>query len=218
LKKGTIPEIAAVMALCFGPLVALSLIAVFSRKTTTLTDGRLFGIVAYELAAMAAATAILRARGWTLRDLAPERPGPVDVAIGLGAALAAVAATIFLAMLARRATGAWHAGPELTVAKGSLHLAPILLASLVNPLFEEFLVCAFPIAAWRKGGGSGWAPIHISVAVRVAYHLYQGTSGVIGILPLGLAFALWYDRTRRVWPLAIAHCALDFFPLWLRTM
>jgi membrane protease YdiL (CAAX protease family) len=45
--------------------------------------------------------------------------------------------------------------------------------------------------------------------VRASYHLYQGWGGFAGNLAMGLIFAFAFSRTRRVWPLVIAHALLD---------
>ena len=45
--------------------------------------------------------------------------------------------------------------------------------------------------------------------VRGSYHLYQGIGGFFGNLVMGLIFGWWFQRTRRVLPLMIAHFAID---------
>ncbi|MFD1296210.1 CPBP family intramembrane glutamic endopeptidase [Lysobacter gummosus] len=62
--------------------------------------------------------------------------------------------------------------------------------------------------------GFGW-PIYYSLSaalsgqppapIRIAYHLYQGSAGVVSIVPMGLAYAWLYARTGRLWPLVLAH-------------
>ena len=45
--------------------------------------------------------------------------------------------------------------------------------------------------------------------LRGSYHLYQGFGGGLGNLVTGIVFALWWMRTRRLWPLVLAHTLLD---------
>jgi membrane protease YdiL (CAAX protease family) len=46
-------------------------------------------------------------------------------------------------------------------------------------------------------------------------HLYQGVGPAATILCLGLAYALFFHRTRRLWPLVVAHGAFDLTQLVL---
>jgi membrane protease YdiL (CAAX protease family) len=45
--------------------------------------------------------------------------------------------------------------------------------------------------------------------LRGSYHLYQGYGGFIGNAVMGVLFGLWFQRTRRVWPLIVAHFLID---------
>jgi len=48
-----------------------------------------------------------------------------------------------------------------------------------------------------------------------ALHLYQGVGPAVTILCLGLVYALYFHRTRRLWPLVVAHAAFDLTQLVL---
>ena len=45
--------------------------------------------------------------------------------------------------------------------------------------------------------------------LRGSYHLYQGFGGFLGNAVMGVVFAWLFRRTRRLWPLVIAHSLLD---------
>jgi membrane protease YdiL (CAAX protease family) len=45
--------------------------------------------------------------------------------------------------------------------------------------------------------------------LRGSYHLYQGIGGFIGNLGMGVFFAIFFVRTRRVGPLIVAHAIID---------
>lgn len=55
--------------------------------------------------------------------------------------------------------------------------------------------------------------VNISAAIRLSYHLYQGVAGVLSVVPMGLLFAIWFARTRQLWPLIVAHAIVDFIGL-----
>jgi uncharacterized protein len=55
--------------------------------------------------------------------------------------------------------------------------------------------------------------VNVSVAIRLVYHLYQGAIGVVTIIPFGLIVTWWYARTGKLWPILVAHAAIDFMGL-----
>jgi membrane protease YdiL (CAAX protease family) len=46
-------------------------------------------------------------------------------------------------------------------------------------------------------------------------HLYEGLGGAITVFFLGLGYAIWFQRTRRLWPIVIAHGLFDLTSLAL---
>lgn len=72
---------------------------------------------------------------------------------------------------------------------GKLSLGNVVLLSVVNPIFEEALLCGYIVTALKERRGF-WFAVNVSVALRVANHLYQGSMGVLSILPLGLLFTV----------------------------
>ena len=62
---------------------------------------------------------------------------------------------------------------------------------------------------WRQ---AGWRPVPIvvvSALIRGTYHLYQGFGGFLSNLVFGLLLGWLYTRTKRLWPLVIAHALID---------
>lgn len=58
----------------------------------------------------------------------------------------------------------------------------------------------------------GWSVAAIvvtSALLRGAYHLYQGVPMAIGNVVMGLVFAWWYTKYRRLGALVSAHLLLD---------
>jgi len=66
--------------------------------------------------------------------------------------------------------------------------------SIVNPIFEEVLVCGYVIRALEHTRSIAFA-VKASVAIRVSYHLYQGAIDVLGVMVDGLNWGWWFART-----------------------
>ena len=88
-----------------------------------------------------------------------------------------------------------------------------LLFSIYNAVFEELLWLALGMAAFRRFGVVPAAAI--SVALRLLAHAYQGPLALITVLPIGVLFTVYYIRTRRLWPIIVAHAFQDILALTL---
>jgi hypothetical protein len=89
---------------------------------------------------------------------------------------------------------------------------PYLLASAFqNGLAEEVVVVGFMLTRLRQLGWTNQRALAASALLRGSYHLYQGIGGFAGNFVMGLIFGWWFQRTRRVLPLVIAHTLLDSF-------
>ena len=80
--------------------------------------------------------------------------------------------------------------PHSSFSIGDLSFFAVALTVIVNPLYEENFLCGYLLSIPNPTANK-WALIEISIA------------------PLGIIFALWFDRTRNLWPIVIAHGALD---------
>lgn len=85
----------------------------------------------------------------------------------------------------------------------------LVLAAAQNGILEEVVMVGYLQTRWRQAGWSAAAAITVSAVVRGGYHLYQGFGGFLGNLVMGLVFGAIYCRTRRLWPLVLAHTLLD---------
>lgn len=87
---------------------------------------------------------------------------------------------------------------------------PVLLMSAVRAaLLEEIVLVGYLVTRLQQFGWSDRRSVASSAVLRAAYHLYQGWGGFAGNLILGLVFGAFFARTRRTWPLVIAHALLD---------
>ncbi|MGI8759722.1 MAG: CPBP family intramembrane glutamic endopeptidase [Jatrophihabitantaceae bacterium] len=85
----------------------------------------------------------------------------------------------------------------------------LLLDAAQNGIVEEVVVTAFLLTRLRQLGWSNQRALGAAALLRGGYHLYQGYGGFAGNLVMGLIFGYWFQRTRRVVPLVIAHFLLD---------
>lgn len=153
------------------------------------------------------------------RDWAPSMPrvGPrlgldfarwrFDLATGLG--LTALIGVPGLALyLAARELGLnttvsaanlteWWAGPVL------------VLIAAGNGLLEEVVVVGYLITRLRQTGWGAAAAVAFSSLLRGTYHLYQGFGAFVGNVIMGVIFSVFFLRTKRLWPLVLAHTLLD---------
>jgi membrane protease YdiL (CAAX protease family) len=87
----------------------------------------------------------------------------------------------------------------------------LLLQAAQNGVLEEIVVVGYLLTRLRQLGWSNGQALGASALLRGSYHLYQGLGGFAGNLVMGLVFGWWFQRTRRVLPLAVAHVLLDVF-------
>ncbi|MDI6099222.1 CPBP family glutamic-type intramembrane protease [Actinoplanes sp. NEAU-A12] len=85
----------------------------------------------------------------------------------------------------------------------------LILAAVQNAVLEEVIVVGYLMTRLRSLAYSPVWIIAASAVLRGSYHLYQGFGGFIGNAIMGVVFALFYLRTKRVMPLIVAHSLLD---------
>ena len=85
----------------------------------------------------------------------------------------------------------------------------LILSALQNAILEEVIVVGYLITRLRQLSLSPVALIAFSAVLRGSYHLYQGFGAFVGNAVMGVVFALFFLRTKRVMPLIVAHSLLD---------
>jgi len=204
-------EFAIVVGGAFGYFIVSSIVIASSKDLFTKThhsSNSLFALSAIEVAIMALLLPFLWARGWTIARVG-LRPSWTDLLYGIGLAVAAYAAyAVVWILFVMVAPDAASDAARVSVVANGISPAAAIVTPFINALFEEVFVAGYIITALKDKQGE-WTAINVSVAVRLAYHLYQGAVGVIAIIPLGLIFGIWYARRGRLWPLIIAHAAID---------
>jgi membrane protease YdiL (CAAX protease family) len=198
-----------------GATVGLSLASIARSgqrdavKTGAFTDAHLVSLLAYEALATLLLVPWLWRRGWRPHAIAGAPP-PMDVLRGGGVWLLAMAAyalawIIFQVMQPAAAHAIATAQPFTGVPASA---ATIVVLSIVNPVFEEFLWLGYFVARLEAPLGMRTAAV-LSVVCRTLVHAYQGPLAIIGILPVGVALTWYYGRTRRIWPVIVVHVLFD---------
>lgn len=206
-------EFGFILVGAFGYFAVKSLLAVFHPSAVPpISEKHLEFLLIYESIALMVLCVFLYWRGWTVMRFG-LKPTPKDTLIGLGLWLAVYAAyalvwTVAMAMSLRPS----YAGSYQSLTMHNLSVPTAIAISVLNPIFEETFLCGYIVTAAKQAGHT-ITGINVSVAIRVFCHLYQGSLGVIAIIPLGLIFAWWYARTGRLWPVLIAHAIFDAMAL-----
>lgn len=140
--------------------------------------------------------------GFRFRDL----PGGIP----LGAYLALI---VSIAGLGLYIVGYVHGFTRLVIPVpplGHWWTVPVLvLDALSNGLYEEVIVAGYLLHRLDQGGWRPARALWLSAVIRGSYHLYQGYGAFVGNLVMGLFFGLIWQRTRRTWPLVVAHGLID---------
>lgn len=131
-----------------------------------------------------------------------------DVAAGVGIAALVLGPALGFYLLSRTA------GFNTSIVMGDLTAAwwtiPMYcLAAFMNGTLEEVVMIGYLFTRWGQAGWRPVAMIGVSAVLRGTYHLYQGFGGFISNVVFGLLLGWLYTRTRRLWPLIIAHTVVD---------
>ncbi len=144
-------------------------------------------------------------RGW---GIGADRFGARELGIGLGFAAAIGVPGLGLVYVARQL--GLNAQIVVTSFPDVWYRIPaLLLEAFQQGIGEEVVVCAFVLIRLRQLGWSNSRALATESVLRGSYHLYQGFGGFVGNAVMGLIFGYWFQRTRRVWPLIVAHAVID---------
>jgi membrane protease YdiL (CAAX protease family) len=222
------PEIAIVLLLSLGQSAVYSIVSLtakltadkpLAQQTTTLNPTisprpyldltyQMLGIF-FALIPVALALYLLARDRIRPRDLGIDYRRPA-YDLGWGAGLAAGIGLPGLLLV----WAALQLGINAQIAPSGLNpywwTVPVLIVSAVqNSVLEEVIVVGYLITRLR---GMEFSPVWIiaaSAVLRGSYHLYQGFGGFIGNAIMGVIFAVFYLKTKRVMPLIVAHSLLD---------
>jgi CAAX protease family protein len=176
------------------------------------TSEHLLSVIIYEVPVGAAVFAFLRVRGWSLKRLG-VRFTASETLVGFGLAILN-ALVFFLVLYAFFALAApdFAKAAVAQATPGGFGLMLVIVASIINPMFEETFVCGYVVTVLKEHADVPTA-VTISTAIRLLYHLYQGPFAFLSIVPFGVVLAWWYARYGRLWPVVVAHGLQDFISL-----
>lgn len=208
-------EFLIVILVSFGYFILSNFLSVLAPGAFAhITEGHLRFLLIYESIVIIVLWKFLSVRRWHFQQLGLA-PKLKDIGTGVALAIA-----VYVAHTAIMVAVAYIAPEQITrlgrLVAPDIGLAPIVAVSILNAVFEEVFVCGYVITSIRKTRSISFA-VNVSIAIRLSYHLYQGTARLIGIFPIGLIFALWFARTGRLWPAIIAHCIIDLIGLVVST-
>lgn len=209
MRTTTTPsEALLVVGMTFGLFILLSIRAVLDGFTVPpFSNAGLLWMVLVESALAAAAIAYLYARGYAIATLlpAPSLRGSVE-----GMALFLVT-WLIAGLVAMPFAGGQSAQPiEAMIAEAKVTMPVVVLMAMINGTFEEVFLLGFLLRGLRGYGLS--VALGATLLVRLLCHLYQGPLGPIWVMGVGLAFAVYYMRSTRLWPPVFAHMLFDIVP------
>jgi membrane protease YdiL (CAAX protease family) len=130
--------------------------------------------------------------------------------LGVGVGLAAVIGIPGLGLYAVARALGLAVQVQASALNSAWWTIPVLLfAALQNALLEEVIVVGYLMERLRELRWSAPAIVVASALLRGSYHLYQGWGAFVGNAIMGLVFAEYYRRKRRVMPLVVAHTIMD---------
>jgi membrane protease YdiL (CAAX protease family) len=206
-------EFLVVIMWAFGLPIFTSILSIGQPQGAALfSDAALIGTGVFELLVAAGLLWFLQVRHWTLEKVGLSVDGRGTL-WGIALLAAVYAVTAIVQLLAQFLPVDMNTiVAQIPRSDGQLSMEVVFAVSVVNGVFEEAFVAGYAITALQQARGT-WTAINVSTAVRVLYHLYQGPFAFLTIAPMGLLFGYVYARTRRLWPLIVAHVLLDIVGL-----
>ncbi len=210
-------EFAIVIISAFGQFIVASILSIGTARTAAYTNEALASLLVGEALQFAVIAWFLRVRGWSL-DKVGLKVTLRGTGLGLGLAVASYAVFILAKLAGQHLLAVDMASAAAVYPKAAkdLDLQLVFVASAVNGVYEELFVAGYIITALTPVRGP-WTAINVSTGIRLLYHLYQGPIGILAIVPLGILYGWVYVRTRQLWPLVVAHIAIDAVGLAMAT-
>ncbi len=186
-------EFCLVLLVGFGPLAVFLLPNIIRPKPVVVNRAGVLWFPLVELMLLVPVLGIGKLRGWSLSTFGLKISWK-----GTGAGLLFLLTETVMVGVSYGA-GLIHPEPAPVLAAGRLAVVPILLITLINPVYEEALETGYFIQQLKRAGM--WTAILASAAFRGVFHFQFGLNAVLGHFAMGVIFALVYWRSRQLWPL-----------------
>jgi len=179
------------------------------------TRGRLLFKIIYQIVGLLSMYFALRYQGRRLKDIGLFlEPRLIEI----GRAFALFFGVMFLSLVCYFTLSmllglAYHKTYDSAVLFGTSVGFLSILFAVTNPFHEELLVRAFLITEVEGLYRSTTLAVILSVTLQTSYHLYQGLPAALLHVPTFLVFSVYYVRTRRIFPVILAHMFLDMMAL-----
>jgi membrane protease YdiL (CAAX protease family) len=148
--------------------------------------------------------------GWTGIGLTRFRPG--DVGMGVILWVASFILVLVLAQLFQ-----YFGQREVDFLPEELPLwfqtVQAVLIAVTAGVTEEIVVRGYAQTRLEQLRASTAVILLLPTALWGVLHVYQGLGAALTIFGLGLMYAWYYHRTRRLWPLILAHILFDMTQL-----
>lgn len=207
-------EFCIVVVAAFGYPIMLNIASVFDESAEpAISDADLRSLLAEELIVLSVIGLLLYVRGWRISRFGKSlriSDFAIAVALFVGTYILYTAAALTIEWIDRKTI---EDVMSVRLVNDDISLLSLVAISIVNPVFEELLLCGYIVTTLKEPRGF-WTAVNVSVATRLLCHLYQGGLALLFIVPLGFLFTYFYARTGRLWPLIIAHALTDASGLW----
>ena len=207
-RRATLPEMALVLGVPTVVFLSSSIRwRLVHQGAVVFSDTRLLTTLSIEAVLTAALLPYLLRRGWNPLSITPAPEGK-DIVRGLLVWVALIVALYVSVLVTSAFVG--DMVKFLRARQFTGHISPtvVVAASLINPIFEEFLWLGYAIPAIGSRFGIAIASA-VSIILRVSVHLYQGNLAFISVLPIAIVLTWYYVRTGRLWPTVVAHVIVD---------
>lgn len=158
-----------------------------------------------------------RGQGW--RQIGLKPPRAKDFGLALVALLLVFALNIAVNLLASRFVPGMAETHQERLAgfgallAGDLPLVAVGVAMLFTGFYEEALARGFLLTRCKALLAGNWGPVLLSSILFGLGHFYQGWFGVVQTALVGIVFARLALRWGTLWPVIIAHGALNTLSL-----
>jgi membrane protease YdiL (CAAX protease family) len=170
--------------------------------------------IAFQWLAVAVAGWRAWARGLTALELGLVIPGRARIFLAAIVGAATLAALQWLNLrrmgqLAPELRGFLQALAERILPQSGVELLPYFALAVTAGVCEEFLYRGFAMAALARTGLPVWGVVLLSSILFGMGHLYQGRSGLVSTLLLGVVFAVARITYHSLAPVILWHVAVD---------